>query len=414
MPEALETGEYKVQGTAEFDELEPINCIAYTGDKISERKISQSGYTYNGVFSSVVFVFGNEGGFQTLLNVLNSTADSDKILSAFSIPRLAILDKVKEIESSFPEGTRGYYFEPMTYNYEQNPVTKTLLGTPTTLDGYKPRNQKLRTYPYVYVGFNPSNGNSKIFRYEDFENGIPTFDLYSEINQNPTVAFIPKNYRGSVGDSLSDVVYLNGYPTISYKTDVFNTWLAQNSNLIQVSREHEENIYNINRTANITQGTLGTVSNIANGSAGGAINNITNTIFQGAYREENHDYYVKNQMAQIEQHKLLPDNATLSSSNATLLGYGKMDKNIFTRYTIKEEFAKKIDKYFDMYGYLTNETKIPNSINRPNWNYVKTIGANILGNIPQIDLAEIKQLFDNGITLWHNPNTYLDYSQNNR
>lgn len=31
LPEGLETGEFKVGGTAEFDELEPINIIAYSG-----------------------------------------------------------------------------------------------------------------------------------------------------------------------------------------------------------------------------------------------------------------------------------------------------------------------------------------------------------------------------------------------
>ena len=67
-----------------------------------------------------------------------------------------------------------------------------------------------------------------------------------------------------------------------------------------------------------------------------------------------------------------------------------------------------------MYGYLTNTVKTPNLNNRPNWNYVKTIGANILGNIPQYDLQAIKDIFDNGVTLWHNPSTFLDYSQNNR
>ena len=119
-------------------------------------------------------------------------------------------------------------------------------------------------------------------------------------------------------------------------------------------------------------------------------------------------------MAQIERQKMLPDVVNMGSSNATLLGYNLVDDNIFTRYSIKYQFAEKIDKYFDMYGYLTNTLKLPNLNNRPNWNYIKTIGANILGNLPQLDLAEIKQMFDNGVTLWHNTNTFLDYSQNNR
>ena len=35
--------------------------------------------------------------------------------------------------------------------------------------------------------------------------------------------------------------------------------------------------------------------------------------------DKNHEFYVKNQMAQIEKQAMLPDNASLSSSNSTLL-----------------------------------------------------------------------------------------------
>lgn len=67
-----------------------------------------------------------------------------------------------------------------------------------------------------------------------------------------------------------------------------------------------------------------------------------------------------------------------------------------------------------MFGYQTNEVKLPNLDNRPNWNFIKTIDINLIGDIPQNDLAVIKAMFDNGFTLWHNPNTFLDYSQNNK
>ena len=79
----------------------------------------------------------------------------------------------------------------------------------------------------------------------------------------------------------------------------------------------------------------------------------------------------------------------------------------------KTEYLKIIDDYFSMYGYKVNSVKIPNITGRTNWNYVKTINANILGDIPQEDIQELKNMFDNGVTFWHNPNTFLDYSQNN-
>ena len=66
-----------------------------------------------------------------------------------------------------------------------------------------------------------------------------------------------------------------------------------------------------------------------------------------------------------------------------------------------------------MFGYQVNSLKVPNITGRSNWNYVRCAQANIIGDVPQDDMNEIKKLFNTGITFWHNPSTYLDYSQNN-
>lgn len=313
-------------------------------------------------------------------------------------------------------GETTYWWEILPAIFKENPIIESLISTPTSLDGYTPRNQKLRTYPYLYLGFNPQNGSQKVYRYEDFANGSPSFKIMSEINPNPTVQFIPQNYRGQSGDSLSDNASMNGYPTISYKNDVFNTWLAQNSQIVSLQMQQEQFNYEVK---SIKGGTdmLGDIGKMLSGDVGSMVSGFTGYINHGTdliATDKNHDFYIKQQMAQIEKQKLLPDNASLSSSNATLLGYDLFSQNIFTRYNIQRQFAERIDKFFDMYGYLTNTVKIPNLNNRPNWNYVKTIGANILGNIPQYDLQAIKDIFDKGVTLWHNPSTFLDYSQNNR
>lgn len=85
----------------------------------------------------------------------------------------------------------------------------------------------------------------------------------------------------------------------------------------------------------------------------------------------------------------------------------------FRKMSVKSEYARIIDDYFSAFGYKVNRFKVPNVTGRTNWNYVKTIGANIEGNIPQSDMDEIKTMFDSGITIWHNTSTYLDYSQSN-
>lgn len=349
------------------------------------------------------------------MNALQTENYSEYIVSCFSVPKLAVKDFM--IEENLAQGygvNAPVYILQNGKTYLQNKVSKTLISTPNNLDGYTPKNQKLRTYPYLYLGFNPANGSSKIFRYEDFENGTPEFDLMCEVNPNPTILFVPKNYRGSSGDSIQDITTMNGYPTLSSRNDFFNSWLAQNSEIISLNMQQEQFNYEIGQVQNLVGGVSGLIGGGVSGNYGQIVSSGINTAITGVSNAVNHDFYIKQQMAQIEKQKMLPDKVNLSGSNATLLGYNLINKNIFTRYTIKRQFAERIDKFFDMYGYLTNTVKIPNLNNRPNWNYVKTIGCNILGDIPQEDIQIIKNMFDNGITLWHNKNTFLDYSQNNR
>lgn len=416
IPEGLELGEMKINATATLEELKPVYVVVYTGDVIKSvdgstfKVVNQNGYEYNGIFSGVTFIIADEYGFSTLKTFLNYQDNSDHVLTIFTIPELA----VKSLLPDDPPGTHTFYWEVLDRNFKEAATLKTLNSRPSSIDNYTPRNKKLLTYPYLYLGFNPQNGTSKIYRYEDFINATPSFKIISEISPNPEVQFIPQNYRGDSGDSLNDNGSLSGYPTISFKTDVFNTWLAQNSEIINLQMQQEQYNYGMDAIMGGV-GMIGDLVGMASGKGGiGSASSYVNTASDLLKLDVNHEYYIKNQMAQIEKQKMLPDKATLSSSNSTLIGYDLMKYNIFTRYSIKSQFAERLDKYFDMYGYLTNTVKVPNLNNRNNWNYVKTIGANIIANIPQEDLQAIKELFNNGITLWHNPSTFLDYSQNNR
>lgn len=95
IPEGLEFGELKVEGTAEFDDLEPAYVVAYTGDSYQVGNdpavpVRQNGYDYNGIFSSVTFAVANEYGFGALMLIMNENANSDKVLTVFTVPKLAV------------------------------------------------------------------------------------------------------------------------------------------------------------------------------------------------------------------------------------------------------------------------------------------------------------------------------------
>lgn len=434
IPEGLETGEYKIGGTAEFDNLEPVWVVAYLGNTWNSSgtdiPIGNGGYIANGIAQSVTFIICTTlDAYNSVIGQLQTDENrSQYILSCFSVPRLAVQDYLNSSTTILGIDNAYVYIQGNTYN--QAPVQKTLLSLPNNLDGYIPINQKLRTYPYIYLGFNPVNGQSKIYRYENFTNNTPVFNLISEVNPNPAIYFIPQNYRGANGNSMSDIASISGYPTLSSRNDYFNSWLATSMPTMKNNLAQTQSSYNVNRLGTGIQGALGgasTIGNMVNSSqkenttgmdmanaVTGLVSNSLSAAQNIVNQDINYEYYVKGMLAQIETQKMLPDNANLSSSNATLIGYNVFDKNIFSRYTIKNQFAKRIDKYFNMYGYETDELKIPNLNNRPNWNYVQTIGINITAPIPQLDLLQIKAMFNDGVTLWHNPNTFGDYSQNNR
>ena len=272
-------------------------------------------------------------------------------------------------------------------------------------------------YPFCYLGFNPPQGSSKIYRYEDFNGSSFSFKFISEINPNPTVYMIPQNYRGKTGDSLNDSATLNGYPQVASRVDVYNSWLAQNSGIINVQQKQEQINYAIDKTSS----TLGLITSIG-GTIGGALNGnsisglsgIADNALNLTRLDANHQLYIQMLNAQKEKQAMLPDNVSLGGSNATLLGYELIDDAVFTQYSIKQQFARRLDSFFDAFGYETDEFKIPNTNNRKYWNYVKTNGANIQGYIPQETIQTLKNIFDNGVTLWHDTSHFMDYSQDNR
>ena len=96
-----------------------------------------------------------------------------------------------------------------------------------------------------------------------------------------------------------------------------------------------------------------------------------------------------------------PDDMHGSAASAiSLVAAGKFGVHTYCM-GLKAEYEAVLDDFFSMYGYKVNRVKDIELHSRKNWNYVKTVGANITGNIPAGDLAEITHIFDSGVTMWH-------------
>lgn len=424
--ENLETGEYIEYSQSSVAGLGIVYVLVFGKDPYvalgETYQTDTNGCSPNYYASGLWYYVGN---YLNVLRKAKSISDAgfpDDIITIFSVPSIAIYG-IGDYTLAELDDKLTYFGTWLTGTPSFDGRNISLSGVHNDLDGYTPKNQKLKTYPFTYLGFTPTNGTSQVLRYEDFANN-PYFRMMSEINPNPSVYFIPVNYKKEQGANVSESLIVSGYPMISYHTDFFSGWLAQNSKLIDLSLNQDRFNTDIAMGKSIVQMAGGVGTAVAGGALGniGAVSQgITSSIDAGIdiyAGEKNYDFKVQETMLNKERQSMLPNKSNVGGSNATLLQYDYFNQDIFTSFGIKNQFARRIDKFFDMYGYLTNELKVPNISNRPNWNYVKTLGLNILhktnSNVPNEDMEMIKNIFDNGVTLWHNPQTFLDYSQNNR
>lgn len=420
VPENLELGEVIENSSTSIKGLGICYVIAYGRDPsdVGGGTSSYNGCFVNGIASGLWYYIGNMNKVLEMIRTIDNAGYGGDIKAVYSIPTVSILGwdpsyTIDELDDRYQ--VWGFWVNNQFYSDGRE---FSLAGIPNSLNGYTPRNQKLRQYPFQYLGFTPTNGTNKIFKYEDFENGVPSFKLVSEINPNPNVYFVPKNYKGISGVNVSESAVVSGYPSISWKSDYFSNWLAQNSDIVNLNLERDQFNYELGVAKDSANYVGKQIQNAISLNAGGFAMDSVNLLLDTYGNSVNHDYDIKQTMAQVQKTSMLPNTGNVGGSNATLLGYDLYNQDIFTRYSIKRQFAERIDMYFDMYGYQTNKVKLPNITGRPNWNYVKTMGLNILqkstSNVPQEDLQEFKAIFNNGVTLWHNPATFLDYSQNNR
>lgn len=71
---------------------------------------------------------------------------------------------------------------------------------------------------------------------------------------------------------------------------------------------------------------------------------------------------------------------------------------------IKAEYHTMLTDYFRAYGYKCQRFKIPNFHTRKYFNYIETVDCIIEGTFNNKYLLELKNVFNNGVTLWHTDN----------
>lgn len=235
-----------------------------------------------------------------------------------------------------------------------------------TIGGYKPRNNKLFSYPYISIEIVNGSTERQEILIETIKNSpqhsIPTLEcaIYEISGPSPHYFCQPRLAAAGRLYALSSSVL----PTCPWAGNVFaNYW-------------GNKGIMNL----------MGSVFSVASAAVTGSVGGVLSAGV-GAVEDA-----IQATHQNVNTH-FAADDWTL----AALMRYGY---KCYTKH-IHPEDAAVIDDFFDMFGYATNRLKIPNMDSRQNWNYVKTKDVILKGSLPVDSMDRIKQMFNNGVRFWH-------------
>lgn len=413
VPEGLELGDYVINdlrkipmyttGTASPDF---VICFVASALPYTEAPWFDNPYdNVGGVFSSqYMFAVTTYTAAKNVIKVYEDRNDgtSEAIQNIYMIPRGCVDETSYKVWSSSSVGGGVYIYQIQQLGWTSDKFT---LEESPYLDTYQPVNNKMYTYPFTYFYIDNNSGTAVEYRWEDFPNKTsetwttahPTVEYYKAIIPSTSMSaklFFEnyKKYQTTTGTRAFNYgITFGKVPVCAWTTDYYTNWLTQNGINTATSL-----------VGNVLGNGIGLAASLATGNVVGAASSLVGI-----------GTTIGNTLGEIERAKTTPPQ-THGDTNCGDFSYAydRCGMNFYMM-SVRSEFAKICDDYMSMYGYKVNAVKIPNITGRRNWNYVKTIGCYIEADIPQDDLSEIKGLFDRGITFWHNPTTFMDYSQNN-
>lgn len=404
VPESLELGEMVQNSSTKFEPNKTVWTSGHSSQltnkymivfQVSELPAGSYGistpHQYNSIYSGLFFMgVATPSDATSLIYKYSAESKTEAIVSIFMAPT-AFFDGCQFSNIQTPYGNVTVYYPVIQSGTTPMADTTYTISRPTKVNGYTPKNNKLFTYPFSYITIDNNAGACITERYENFANGAsPTYYMAGALGQGCSIKLTPNGYKGQQAayENYQEGIVSMKYPICGWATDYYTNWMTQNAINIPLSIATTVGSLGLGLA---TGGASLAVTGGALLSAGAQIGNLLNEQYKAS---------------------LVPDQAQ-GNANCSDVTFSWNQCFTVKCMSIKSEYAQIIDNYFSMFGYKVNIVKTPNITGRRNWNYVKTVGCYIEADIPQDDLQSIKDMFNNGVTFWHNASTFADYNQNN-
>lgn len=400
VPEGLDTGDYVCNGAPTdyaISKSNDNNLAPVVLFQVTKATLTKDGNTYSypsstlGVYNGIpqgCICFGvravaaNIGQLHAICGTYDAFGAGDAIVAISLVPYLG----ASYWSSDRDTGGNEIMFPTDSWGAQMS--LEQTLARNTKLDGYTPKNNKMFTGEFNYAYLTNNAGGDITYKWENFVNGEIKYKVASAIDQGGSVKLLPTNSKVSSGatpptDGWTEGLQGGKLPVLSWVSDYYLNWKAVNGKNMEIQ-------------ANLVG------ARFASGLLNGQGWNITGMASE-----------VAGLMQKQREAELTPAQAKGNVSTGDLNYSADEVKFTWRKMSVRSEYAQRIDEYLTAYGYRVNAFKLPQYTSRASWNYLKTKGINIEGKIPQADLQNIKNIFNTGVTMWHNPAYFLDYTQTN-
>ena len=352
---------------------------------------------------------------EIIKDYVSESGHEDYIKSIYTVPSY-MFERSEPSEGDilwFPNKA-GVTYPYVAYSTQQVPWLTFL-----KVDGHKVHNNKLYTYPYSYVLVSNNCGEVSEFKYENWKAniGMPAnsmnayFKLVGVGSGCPTLKLIPISHRGLEEDLDSSCTY-SRFPECAWVGDAWAAYWAQNKTTAAqavltaatgggASASFFGGINSARPVPSLE--TRETARELATAGKGAAAMRVLSTL-PGPSKLAGAAIGASGAISSV-----LAKSADLANTPPQVHGQVMNDAfNIATEnvgfrvmhVTVREEYMRYLDWYFDVYGYKVNYTGIPNIHARKHYTFIKTIGMQITGPIPGYANREACEAFDRGITWW--------------
>lgn len=351
------------------------------------------------IYGRQIILFGPFNGTNTdfdkyksisfYLGRCNNDGHINDVENIFIVPS-ALIDTTK-LEPHYAElfdDTKPINFYTILYTYEPKEINVQFPKEYEFTD-YTPKNNKCYCYPINYLYVTNNNGNSNIFKYEDFYNSqVCTFKIWLAMSIGVSAKLFPTNYKYQTNGDFDNGLPLGKYPVCGWSSDAFTNWLTSQAVNIATSFIPSVSAKDANEETNTLTGAdigLGIARKTAQ---------IIGTLYTGS---------------------LMPNIEGGNNNTADVLWSGNKNNIIFRKMRASLHDLQIMDDYFTRFGYAIKKLEMPNITGRRYWNYVEIGSTEEIGygTVPQNFMDKINNACRKGVTIWHSHDNIGNWDLNN-